>query len=209
MVRVIGSRSAEIARARKVKRRNAITALLIGTILTVLLIRIVPLGRRAFEPLHLVAGFLAGVLYANAFEYVLHRFLLHWGAGFLVQRHGLHHDTAGAPEEPRYVNFATSPWVVVLVFILNAVPVWALEFFLRAGLAVGIFAGFTLYFIAYEEIHWRFHLGGWLPGWMRGAKHHHMLHHGGFEGRYNVFLPIFDWIFHRRAWKQVSVQQPR
>jgi hypothetical protein len=209
MVRPIGSRSAEIARARAVKRRNAITALLIGTILAALIIRIVPSEMPAFEPLHLLAGFLVGLLYANAFEYILHRYALLWGQGFLVQRHGLHHDTAGAPEEPRYVNFATSPWVVVLVFVLNAVPVWALEFFLHAGLALGIFAGFTMYFIAYEEIHWRFHLGGWLPAWMRSARHHHMLHHGGFEGRYNVFLPIFDWIFHRNAWKPASSQRPR
>jgi hypothetical protein len=205
----LDSRSAEIARARRVKRRNAVTALLIGAILTALVVRIAGIGGRAFDPLRLAAGFLAGLIYANGFEYVLHRFFLHWGKGFLVQRHGLHHDTAGAPEEPRYVNFATSPWVVVLVFVLNSLPVWALEFFLHGGLAVGIFAGFTLYFIAYEEIHWRFHLGGWLPGWMRGARHHHMLHHGGFEGRYNVFLPIFDWIFHRSAWKHTSFAEPR
>jgi Fatty acid hydroxylase superfamily len=198
----IRSRSAEIARARAVKRRNAITALLIGSFVAVLTLKLVPFEERALDPLHVVAGFLAGLLYANAFEYVLHRFFLHWGEGFLVQRHGLHHDTAGAPEEPRYVNFATSPWVVVLVFALNAIPVLALELILRPGLAVGILAGFTLYFIAYEEIHWRFHLGGWLPAWLRAARHHHMLHHGGFEGRYNVFLPIFDWIFQRRAWKQ-------
>ena len=201
MTRPIDSRSAEIARARTVKRVNAITALLIGSILAALLLELVPFGARAFDPLHLLAGFLAGLIYANAFEYVLHRFFLHWGDGFLVQRHGLHHDTAGAPEEPRYVNFATSPWVVVLVFLLNALPVLALELFLRAGLAVGILAGFTLYFIAYEEIHWRFHLGGRLPGWLRTARNHHMLHHGGFEGRYNVFLPIFDWIFQRSAWR--------
>jgi Fatty acid hydroxylase superfamily len=198
----IRSRSAEIARARTVKRRNAITALLIGSFVAGLTLKLVPFEERALDPLHVVAGFLVGLLYANAFEYVLHRFFLHWGEGFLVQRHGLHHDTAGAPEEPRYVNFATSPWVVVLVFVLNAIPVLALELFLRPGLAIGILAGFTLYFIAYEEIHWRFHLGGWLPGWLRAARHHHMLHHGGFEGRYNVFLPIFDWIFQRRAWKQ-------
>jgi len=204
----IDSRSAEIA-ARRVKRRNAITALLTGSTLTAFVIRAVGLDGRPFEPLHVAAGFIIGLLYANAFEYILHRFFLHWGEGFLVQRHGLHHDTAGAPEEPRYVNFATSPWVVVLVFVLNAAPVWALEFFVHAGLAAGIFAGFTLYFIAYEEIHWRFHLGGWLPGWMRGARHHHMLHHGGFEGRYNVFLPICDWIFHRRAWKRASVLDSR
>ena len=205
----IGSLSAEIARARKVKRRNAVTALLIGSFLTLGLFKLGHLDWRAFGPLRVAEGFLAGVLYANAFEYVLHRFFLHWGEGFLVRRHGLHHDTAGAPEEPRYVNFATSPWVVVLVFVLNAVPVWALEAFLHPGLAVGIFAGFTIYFIAYEEIHWRFHIDGWLPGWMRAARHHHMLHHGGFEGRYNVFLPIFDWIFHRGAWKQGSMHESR
>lgn len=197
----IRSRSAEIARARGVKRVNAITTLLIGSLLAALVLRLVHFDERQFDPLHLVAGFLAGLLYANAFEYVLHRFFLHWGQGFLVKSHGLHHDTAGTPEEPRYVNFATSPWVVVLVFALNALPIFALELFLHTGLAVGIFAGFTLYFIAYEEIHWRFHLGGWLPGWLRVARSHHMLHHGGFEGRYNVFLPIFDWILQRDAWK--------
>ena len=205
----IGSRPAEIARARRVKRVNAITALLIGSILATLVLKLVGFDGRAFDPLHLAAGFVAGLLYANAFEYVLHRFFLHWGEGFLVQRHGLHHDTAGAPEEPRYVNFATSPWVVVLVFVLNALPVLALELFLHLGLAVGILAGFTLYFIAYEEIHWRFHLGGWLPGWLRATRNHHMLHHGGFEGRYNVFLPIFDWIFQRGTWKHGSVHGSR
>jgi hypothetical protein len=202
-----GSRSAEVARAHHVKRRNAVTAFLMGSILAIVVLKLVHFDSRELDPLRLVTGFLAGVLYANAFEYVLHRFFLHWGEGFLVQRHGLHHDTAGAMEEPRYVNFATSPWVVVLVFVLNALPVFALEFFLRTGFAVGIFAGFTLYFIAYEEIHWRFHLGGWLPGWLRSARNHHMLHHGGFEGRYNVFLPIFDWIFHRSAWRQGSLHQ--
>jgi hypothetical protein len=94
--------------------------------------------------------------------------------------------------------------VVVLVFVLNALPILALELFLHIGLAAGIFAGFTIYFIAYEEIHWRFHIGGRLPGWLRVARSHHMQHHGGFEGRYNVFLPIFDWIFQRGAWKHGS-----
>jgi len=205
----IVSRPAEIARARRVKRVNAITTLLTGVLLPVIVFRLASLDYRALEPLRLAAGFLAGVLYANAFEYVLHRFFLHWGEGFLVQRHGLHHDTAGAPEEPRYVNFATSPWVAVLVFVLNALPVLALEFFFRPELAVGVFAGFTLYFISYEEIHWRFHIGGWIPGWMRAARHHHMLHHGGFEGRYNVFLPVCDWIFHRGDWKEGSLHQSR
>lgn len=205
----IVSRPAEIARARRVKRVNAVTTLLSGGLLAAIVFRLSGLDHGALQPLRLATGFLVGILYANAFEYVLHRFFLHWGEGFLVQRHGLHHDTAGAPEEPRYVNFATSPWVVVLVFVLNALPVLALEFFFRPELAPGIFAGFTLYFIAYEEIHWRFHIDGWVPEWMRAARKHHMLHHGGFEGRYNVFLPIFDWIFHRADWKAGSLHQSR
>ena len=39
--------------------------------------------------------------------------------GFLVQRHALHHNSAGAENEARYINFATSPLVVVLVFALQ------------------------------------------------------------------------------------------
>ena len=201
----INSRSAEVARARSVKRVNAITALVTGGLLAALAYKLMNYG---LTPLRLLAGTLAGLLYANAFEYFLHRYALHWGEGFLVQRHGLHHETAGAPEEPRYVNFATSPWVVVLVFALNALPVLALELFGHIGLAVGMFAGFTAYFIAYEEIHWRFHIGGWLPGWLQLARGHHMLHHGDFEGRYNVFLPIFDWIFqsHRKGGSPENVR---
>ncbi len=76
-----------------------------------------------------------------------------------------------------------------------------LERIFHPGLAPGMIAAFTAYYILYEEIHWRMHLGGWLPGWMQAARHHHMLHHGGFEGRYNVFLPLCDWIFQRRHWK--------
>jgi hypothetical protein len=205
-------RAAEIARASIVKRNNAITAILTGAGLAIISAYL--LAGSGHPPLSIagvivtfIFGVIAGFMYANGFEYVLHRFFLHWGDGFLVQRHALHHDSAGAPDEARYVNFATSPWVVVLVFALNAPAVFALAYFLRAsnliypGFVPGIFAGFTCYFVAYEEIHWRIHFGGWLPRWLRFARRHHMLHHAGREGRHNVFLPVFDWIFQRHEWK--------
>jgi hypothetical protein len=88
----------------------------------------------------------------------------------------------------------------VLLFAANALPVFALEHVAHAGLAPGMIAGFTVYYVLYEDIHWRMHVGG-LPRWLQGARHHHMMHHGGFEGRYNVFLPLCDWIFQRRHWK--------
>jgi fatty acid hydroxylase family protein len=198
------ARTVEMARGRAVKRRNALTAAFAGGALAILAARFfAPASAPSPESelVRLAVGILAGLIYANAFEYVLHRFVLHRGEGFLDQRHALHHDSAGAPEEARYVNFARSPWVVVLVFVLNAIPVVSLEYFLRAGIATGIFVGFTIYFIAYEEIHWRIHFGR-LPRWMSFARSHHMLHHGGFAGRYNVFLPLFDWIFERAEWKR-------
>jgi Fatty acid hydroxylase len=194
----LDTRAVEIARGLTVKRRNAIAALLSGGVLTFAAAKLYGFGT---DGLGFVGGLVAGVLYANAYEYVLHRFLLHWGNGFLVQRHALHHNSTGAPEEARYVNFASSPLVVVLLLVGNALPFFLLEYFLRLGLAAGVLVSFTIYYLLYEEIHWRFHMGGWLPRWMQGARQHHMLHHGDFEGRYNVFLPIFDWIFQHRQWK--------
>ena len=196
-----------------VKRRNAITAILTGGLLALLAARADGFRVTSWD---LLGGLLVGLLYANAYEYVLHRFLLHWGKGFLVQRHALHHNSTGTAEEPRYVNFATAPLVVVALFVGNAVPFFLLDHVLRAsaqtfsnahavlrgGLAPGALVAFTIYYLLYEEVHWRFHLGGWLPSGMQRARHHHLLHHGDFEGRYNVFLPICDWVFHRRDWKR-------
>jgi dihydroceramide fatty acyl 2-hydroxylase len=192
-------RAREMARALRIRRVNAVTAALSGGALIAASARL--FGGGEFTLLGLLAGLLAGLLYANLFEYVLHRFFLHRGGGFLVQRHALHHDSAGTPQEARYVNFASSPWAVVLVFALNSPAVFLLEGLLHAGLAAGMFAGFTAYYVVYEDVHWRIHFGG-LPRWMAFARRHHMLHHGDFPGRNNVFLPICDWLFDRRLWKQ-------
>jgi hypothetical protein len=197
--------SPEVLRSRAIKRRNALTALAAGGLLATYAARAYGLGQP--HGVGILLGLLAGLLYANLFEYVLHRFPLHWGTGFLAGRHALHHNSEGTPEEARYVNFATSPWVVVLLFVSNALPLFALEGIFHFGLAPGMLAAFTAYYILYEEIHWRMHLGGWLPGWMQAARRHHMLHHGGFEGRYNVFLPLCDWIFQRRHWKNSPARQ--
>ena len=204
-----GASSPVMARARMVKRNNAVTASLTGAALAIIAARLYGFASPQWVFIQLSAGVLAGLLYANAFEYVLHRFVLHWPTGFLAERHDLHHDSAGTPEEARYVNFATSPWVVVLVFVLNAPPALVAGYFMGAGMACGMLAGFTAYFIAYEEIHWRIHFGGWLPRWLRFARRHHLLHHGGFAGRHNVFLPLCDWLFERRHWsRQARILRP-
>jgi hypothetical protein len=192
-------RAQQMARGLRVKRNNAITAAVTGGALALISAKLYGF---ALGPTGFCLGLVAGLVYANVFEYVLHRFLLHRGEGFLDQNHAMHHDSTGAADEARYVNFATSPWVIVFVFVLNAPAAFAIESMLHMGMATGMLASFTLYYIAYEEIHWRIHFGGWLPSWLRFARRHHMLHHADFKGRYNVFLPVCDWIFERREWKQ-------
>ena len=171
------------------KRRNAVAALLFGGLLVVLL-----LEKFSFKPAGFLIGILAGLLYANAFEYFFHRFVLHPPGKTLAYYHGLHHSTWGTPDEPLYVNFARNPLVVVLLFALNALPIFAVEYVFRAGLAPAMMISFVVYFVAYEEIHWRIHFGGWLPSWLEFARRHHLQHHAAAEERFNIFLPLFDWL---------------
>ncbi|HXY25013.1 MAG TPA: sterol desaturase family protein [Candidatus Acidoferrum sp.] len=187
-----------LARSAAAKRRNAFTAMFFGGLLVALLLEVF-----SFKPVGFLAGILVGLLYANGFEYFFHRFVLHPPGKTLAYYHGLHHSTWGTPDEPLYVNFAKNPLVVMLLFALNALPILAVEYVFRAGIAPGMMAGFVVYFVAYEEIHWRIHFGGWLPSWLESARRHHLQHHVAAEERFNIFLPIFDWLFgsSRPAWK--------
>lgn len=177
------------ARGLRTKRNNFLAATLSGALLIWVSLRYFP---------HSVAGialgFLLGFFYANAFEYCLHRFILHAGRGFFFETHMLHHNTLNAPEAARYVNFSRNPLGVVALFFANAAPFLLLACIFKWGWTAGMFAAFAVYYIAFEEIHWRTHMGGRLPKRLRFAARHHLLHHAHENGEYNVFLPIFDWL---------------
>ena len=177
------------AQGLRIKRNNLLAAVLSGSVLVWISIR--------FSP-HSMAGILFGLVlgffYANGFEYCLHRFLLHAGRGVFGQQHMVHHTTLNSPEAARYVNFSSKPWGVVALFFANAAPFLFLQWIFRDGWTAGVFASFAIYYIAFEEIHWRSHMGGWLPKWLRPAARHHLLHHALDTGRFNVFLPLFDWL---------------
>jgi hypothetical protein len=179
---------ATVRMARRIKRRNALAAVGFGGLLVAGAAWASPPGvSRA------LGGCALGLLYANLFEYCLHRFALHAREGFLPEKHGLHHSTWGAEDEPLHVNFARSPWIVVLLIAANALPVAAIEWLWRPGLAVGMLAAFAIYFVVFEELHWRIHMGG-LPRWLEFSRRHHLAHHAGAPGRFNVWLPLCDWL---------------
>lgn len=139
-------------------------------------------------------GFLIGALWANAAEYLYHRFLSHVPGTSFHRGHLQHHATQGTPEEPEHISFGGSVPKMIVIFLFNCLPVAALDWRLHWGILPGYVLGLTIYFILGEEVHWRIHMGGWLPPGLRQSREYHFAHHDRPESRFNIFLPLFDWL---------------
>jgi fatty acid hydroxylase family protein len=189
--------------ACSLKRNNALTALLCGAVPALLLALYSPPSPRQW-----LIGLAIGLVWANAFEYFYHRYLLHHTRGALGKGHILHHITSGKENEVEHLTFGESPLYVALLFGTNGSPVAVADLIWRFPLAPGILLGFTAYFIAVEEIHWRIHLGSWLPPVLRAAIPYHLDHHDIPEGRYNVFFPLFDVLLGTAKSKSVGAVAP-
>lgn len=180
-------RSETKAQGLRIKRNNLLAAAASGAVLAGISLRFFPHSIPG-----ILGGFALGFFYANGFEYCLHRFILHGSRGFFRKEHLIHHATLNSPEVARYVNFSSNPWGVVALFVANATPFLLLQWYFRNGWTAGVFVGFAIYYVAFEEIHWRTHMGGWLPAWLKPAARHHLLHHAHGTDHFNVFLPLFD-----------------
>jgi hypothetical protein len=182
---------AALHKGRTQKRFNGVMALLCGAVPGLILSRVL----YSPSPRLWLSGILVGLLWANAFEYCYHRFLLHWPKCSFGKGHLQHHLTLGLPEEPEHLPFGSSPLLVAVVFGANGAIAVAAECWSSIGIAPGILAGFSLYMIAVEEIHWRIHLGEWLPTGLNWTRQYHLAHHDIPSGRFNVFFPVFDVLF--------------
>src|SRR5438067_10502525 len=184
------TRASALTAAKMRKLQNALTAMLCGAIPATVL------GTLFHTSLiHWLAGFVVGLVWANAFEYFYHRYLLHLPHNYLGKLHQLHHASIGTPQELEHLNLGGTPPLVLAAFVLNGMGITFLaEVLLKLRIIPGIFIAFTVYVIAIEEVHWRIHVGGWLPSWLHFGREHHLIHHDRPDGRYNVFLPLFDWL---------------
>src|SRR5579872_7618135 len=90
------STTTSFAHACSLKRNNALTALLCGALPALLLAMYAPPSPRQW-----LIGLVIGLVWANAFEYFYHRYLLHHTRGTLGKGHILHHITSGRSEERR------------------------------------------------------------------------------------------------------------
>ena len=82
----------------------------------------------------------------------------------------------------------------MLLLLANAIPVAIVDHFAHTSAGGGLLIAFTIYFILFEELHWRIHMGG-LPKAFQFMRRHHYDHHTSRRGAFNVFMPLFDRLF--------------
>lgn len=179
-----------LQQGRAKKRNNAIVAIVCGFAPAAILAAFSPASAR-----HWLVGLLIGVVWANGFEYIYHRWLLHRPRSTFAKGHILHHSMVSQPEEPEHVTLGSSPLNVALLFVINGILLAMLEALLHPGISAGVLVGWAVYMVATEEIHWRIHLGEWLPPVLNCTRKYHFSHHDYPNARYNIFLPLFDVLF--------------
>lgn len=185
-----GIRAQALSHGRHIKKMNAIMAVTSGSIPAILIAFLYPP-----TPARWLVGLLAGMVWANGFEYAYHRFLLHKPGTLFARNHLVHHASVGTPTELEDLNLGGSPLWILLLFVANGVPTIALDVLFRLKIASGMLLGFVLYVLLVEEMHWRIHLGKPLPPGLAFARHHHFTHHDRPNSRYNIFFPVFDLVF--------------
>lgn len=146
------------------------------------------------SPLLWVVGFIAGFMWANWFEYFYHRWLDHTPGLYFEKKHRVHHKD---PDDEISVNLGEGLETFAM-FIINCVPTVLLSLWTGIHFAAPVMVAFVAYVLLTEEVHWRVHMGGYVPD---AIKRYHLSHHGvgvkptGARTKFNIFLPVFDWIF--------------
>lgn len=154
-------------------------------------------------------GFILGTAFASFFEWTLHRFLMHMPLGgyrYPFERHALiHHHIFKADhtyhlrDEKDKHTIPMAWWngpVLVglcqLPFIIAAI--WSRKWGLVCGAAIAC----TIYYAAYEYMHWCMHL----PKKRHVERSkiffrlngHHLLHHRYMHKNFNVVFPLADML---------------
>jgi hypothetical protein len=154
-------------------------------------------------------GIIAGTVFGSLFEWTLHRYLMH--RSFVVkffrypfERHTLvHHHIFKADHtyhlrhEPDKKTIPMAWWHGPVLVALGLLPflLWAL-LSEKWGILCGAAVACTLYFAAYEYLHWCMHLPKKRHverlGIFFRLNGHHLLHHRYLHKNFNVVLPLAD-----------------
>lgn len=169
----------------------------------------------------------AGLISASFFEWAVHKYLMHrpllffkiWFEGHTRVHHmkfkfdHTYHLQHEADESiigmviwsPLIIGTGSLPYVAVML-LFSFEHEWVM-------LATGVVLS-TLYYIAYEYLHWCMHLPKSrqleLSRLFRRLNGHHLLHHRFMGKNYNVVFPLADWLMRTLLLRStVSFKQPR
>lgn len=159
--------------------------------------------------LWILAGFVAGTVFASFFEWVLHKYVMHRPLGWFrypFQAHAVVHHQIFKADHTYHLQHdkdkETIPmawWNGPVLVLIGSLPLVLLGWLIgQWGFAAGVVAAVGNYYVVYEYIHWCMHLPkqrrlekGWLFQRLNG---HHVLHHRYMHKNFNVVLPIADLV---------------
>jgi hypothetical protein len=152
-------------------------------------------------------GFITGIFVASFFEWTLHRFLMHRPFGkfdYPFRKHALvHHQTFRADHTYHLIreeDKGTIPmawWNGPVLILVGQLPFLIVCLYLgNFWLLLGTTLASSLYYSAYEYIHWCMHLPKTRSIERSGIyfrlNGHHLLHHRYMHKNFNVVLPLAD-----------------
>ncbi len=150
-------------------------------------------------PVHILVGFLIGLLIWSISEYLLHRFVFHFpakserGKRITFLFHGIHH------AQPQIKTRLVMPPVVSipLAAIFFGLFYLVIVVILKAGQWFdSVFSAFILGYLIYDLTHYFTHHFPMRKGYAKFVKRYHMQHHYKTPNqRFGVSSPIWDMVF--------------
>ena len=152
-----------------------------------------------------IAIFILALVYANLFEYVMHRWLMHRLPGFVKRDHMLHHSVFRGDRHYRVLRsedreFILFEWWQAPVIIGGHLPaLWGIGILIGWPVIWPSALALAAYFAAYEYLHWCMHnpVGRMVErtAFFRYLNRNHKLHHGRPRTNFNVVCPLADFLF--------------
>lgn len=156
------------------------------------------------------AGFALGTVFASFFEWTLHKYFMHRPVGkfdYAFKAHAVvHHNVFKADHtyhlihEPDKKTIPMAWWNGPLLVALCQLPFAIAGAFMgHHAMLFGSLAACTLYYAAYEYMHWCMHLPKKRrierSGIFFRLNGHHLLHHRYMHKNFNVVFPLADLCF--------------
>jgi len=153
----------------------------------------ISLWLRQLSIVAVTALFLLGVLLWTLMEYLIHRYVFHygpktrWGKRLHYVIHGVHHD---------YPNDARRLVMPPIISLPLAFFFYGLFLLIFGSLTPAVFAGLVFGYVCYDMLHYATHHLAMKRGALLWLKQYHLRHHFKDDHiGYGISSPLWDYVF--------------